>query len=72
MHWLGEAAARAGIKGATTLLIPSGTTTIEAWEIGARGLNTSPIELIDVGADDYIRKPVDPPRLIARVLRRVA
>jgi CheY-like chemotaxis protein len=32
-------------------------------------------ELIDIGADDYIRKPVDPPRLLARVraaLRRVA
>ena len=32
-------------------------------------------ELIEIGADDYIKKPVDPPRLLARVraaLRRVA
>jgi len=32
-------------------------------------------QLIEIGADDYIRKPVDPPRLVARVrgaLRRAA
>jgi len=32
-------------------------------------------ELIEIGADDYIKKPVDPPRLLARVraaLRRAS
>jgi len=32
-------------------------------------------QLIEIGADDYIRKPVDPPRLVARVrgaLRRAS
>ena len=32
-------------------------------------------KLIDAGADDYIRKPLDPPKLLARVkaaLRRAA
>lgn len=32
-------------------------------------------ELIDIGADDYIRKPVEPPRLLSRVkaaLRRAS
>ncbi len=35
----------------------------------------SEIELINLGADDYIRKPIDPPRFVARVkatLRRAA
>ena len=25
------------------------------------------VEIMDAGADDYIRKPIDPPRFIARV-----
>jgi DNA-binding response OmpR family regulator len=25
------------------------------------------IELMDAGADDYIRKPIDPPRFVARI-----
>jgi DNA-binding response OmpR family regulator len=27
----------------------------------------SEVALIEAGADDYIRKPIDPPRFIARV-----
>jgi DNA-binding response OmpR family regulator len=33
------------------------------------------IQLIEAGADDYVRKPVDPTRLVARIratLRRAA
>jgi CheY-like chemotaxis protein len=45
MHWLGDAASRAGLKGAGTLLIPNGTSTGDAWEMGARALGTSPGEL---------------------------
>jgi DNA-binding response OmpR family regulator len=25
------------------------------------------VELMDMGADDYIRKPIDPPRFVTRV-----
>jgi type II secretory ATPase GspE/PulE/Tfp pilus assembly ATPase PilB-like protein/CheY-like chemotaxis protein len=45
MHWIGEAAARAGLKGASTLLIPQGTSNSDAWEIGARALGTTPNDL---------------------------
>jgi hypothetical protein len=45
MHWLGEAASRAGLKGGSTLLIPIGTSTTEAWELGARAFGISPSEL---------------------------
>src|SRR5688572_16418997 len=45
MHWLGDAASRAGLKGATTLLIPNGITATEAWEIGARALSTTTTDL---------------------------
>jgi response regulator RpfG family c-di-GMP phosphodiesterase len=42
----------AGFKGATSLLIPNASRESE---------------LIELGADDYIRKPVEPPLLVARV-----
>jgi type II secretory ATPase GspE/PulE/Tfp pilus assembly ATPase PilB-like protein/CheY-like chemotaxis protein len=45
MHWLGQAATRAGLKGATMTVIPPGTTTVDAWEIGARSLGVTPSEL---------------------------
>jgi hypothetical protein len=45
MHWLGDAATRAGFKGATSLLIPPGTAISDAWEIGARALGVTPSEL---------------------------
>ena len=44
MHWLGDAAARARLDGATTLLIPAGTPTTDAWEMGARALSTTPAD----------------------------
>jgi DNA-binding response OmpR family regulator len=33
---------------------------------GAEG-GTAEVELMEAGADDYIRKPMDPPRFVARV-----
>ena len=45
MHWLGDAATRAGLKGASAVLIPNGTSNGDAWEIGARALGTTPSEL---------------------------
>ncbi|MGI8401191.1 MAG: hypothetical protein ACR2NS_06235 [Gemmatimonadaceae bacterium] len=45
MHWLSTAATRAEMKGAGTLLIPSGTSMADAWEISARSLGTTPSEL---------------------------
>jgi putative two-component system response regulator len=105
MHWLTDAAKKAGLNGAGTLLIPLGSTPVDAWEITARTLGVSgdaiirrlradprtaalPIivltgssetsresELIELGADDYIRKPIEPALLVARVraaLRRAA
>src|SRR4051812_11057478 len=45
MHWLGDAAARAGFKGASTLLVPPGTPVSDAWEIAARALGVTPSEL---------------------------
>ena len=45
MHWLGEAASRAGLKGGSTLLIPLGASTTEAWEMSARAFGISPSEL---------------------------
>jgi type II secretory ATPase GspE/PulE/Tfp pilus assembly ATPase PilB-like protein/CheY-like chemotaxis protein len=44
MHWLGDAAVRAGLKGAGTLVIPGGTSVPDAWEMGARNLGTTPQE----------------------------
>jgi type II secretory ATPase GspE/PulE/Tfp pilus assembly ATPase PilB-like protein/CheY-like chemotaxis protein len=44
-HWLGDAAARAGLKGSSALLIPSGASSMDAWEIGARAFSTTPTEL---------------------------
>jgi type II secretory ATPase GspE/PulE/Tfp pilus assembly ATPase PilB-like protein/CheY-like chemotaxis protein len=34
---------------------------------GSSGEGNEEISVMDLGADDYLRKPVDPPRLIARV-----
>jgi type IV pilus assembly protein PilB len=45
MHWLAEAAARSGIEGATSLLIPAGTVAAEAWEMTARALGVTPSDL---------------------------
>jgi len=45
MHWLGDAASRAGLKGALSLLIPYGTPAAEAWEISARALGLTPSAL---------------------------
>jgi len=45
MHWIGDAATRAGFEGAAALQIPEGTSIPEAWEIGARDLGTTPSEL---------------------------
>jgi type IV pilus assembly protein PilB len=45
MHWLSTAATRADMKGAGTLLIPSGTSVADAWEMSARSLGTTPSEL---------------------------
>ena len=45
MHWLGEAASRAGLKGGSGLSIPPGTPVSEAWEIAARATGVTPSEL---------------------------
>ena len=45
MHWLAAAAARAGIKGADVLVIPSDISLIDAWEIASRTLGISAPEL---------------------------
>jgi type IV pilus assembly protein PilB len=45
MHWLTDAAAKAGLKGAATLPVPPGTSSTDAWEIVARALGTTPSEL---------------------------
>lgn len=45
MHWIGDAAVRAGLAGTTSLLIPNVTPAPEAWEIAARTLGLTPTEL---------------------------
>ncbi len=51
MHWLTDAAAKAGLKAATTLLLPAGTSAADAWEVVARALGLTPSELAGKVAD---------------------
>jgi type IV pilus assembly protein PilB len=46
MHWLAAAAARAGLKGADVLVIPSDIALIDSWEIASRTLGVSGSELV--------------------------
>lgn len=68
MHWMQSTANACWTQGARSNALPivvitgSGDTDLEA-------------SLIDAGADDYLRKPIDPTRMLARVraaLRRAA
>src|SRR5256885_1282035 len=45
MHWLSDAAAKAGMKGAAMLIVPQGTTATDVWEVVARALGVTPSEL---------------------------
>src|SRR5690348_15234607 len=45
MHWLTDAATKAGLKGAATLVVPSGTSASDSWEVVARALGVTPSEL---------------------------
>src|SRR5436190_4289603 len=45
MHWLAAAAARAGIKGADSLVIPGDISLVDSWEIASRTLGSSAPEL---------------------------
>jgi type IV pilus assembly protein PilB len=51
MHWLTDAAAKAGLKGAATLPVPPGTTAADAWEVVSRALGLTPTELASKVAD---------------------
>ena len=45
MHWLAAAAARAGMKGADSLVIPGDISLVDSWEIASRTLGLSAPEL---------------------------
>src|ERR1700704_3809712 len=45
MHWLAAAAARAGMKGADVLVLPSDVSLADSWEIACRTLGVSASEL---------------------------
>ncbi|HEU4996032.1 MAG TPA: ATPase, T2SS/T4P/T4SS family [Gemmatimonadaceae bacterium] len=45
MHWLVAAAARAGVKGADVLVLPSDVSLSDSWEIVSRTFGVSPAEL---------------------------
>jgi len=45
MHWLAAAAARAGMKGADSLVIPGDTSLVDSWEIASRTLGLSAPDL---------------------------
>jgi type IV pilus assembly protein PilB len=51
MHWLTDAAGKAGLKGAATLPLPPGTSSADAWEIVSRALGITPSELTGKVAD---------------------
>jgi type II secretory ATPase GspE/PulE/Tfp pilus assembly ATPase PilB-like protein/CheY-like chemotaxis protein len=45
MHWLTDAAAKAGLRAAANLPVPKGTSAADAWEIVARALGVTPTDL---------------------------
>src|SRR6185436_12309556 len=51
MHWLTEAAGKAGLKAAATLTLPKGTSAADAWEVVARALGITPSELAAKAAE---------------------
>ena len=66
MHWLANAALRAGIPGVKTANIPRNAAVATAWEQLADELRLSESAL----AEQVVPEPITPPRLLARVQAR--
>ncbi|HMC54847.1 MAG TPA: ATPase, T2SS/T4P/T4SS family [Gemmatimonadaceae bacterium] len=76
MHWLAAAAARAGIKGADSLVIPGDISLVDSWEIASRTLGSSAPELASSIAAAFGLAEADfekaEPRALALLPERIA
>jgi hypothetical protein len=70
-HWLAALASGAGlVPPGEVIEVALGTPLPEAWAQVARPCGLSEemeAQLMEEGADDYIRKPLEPARFVARV-----
>jgi len=76
MHWLAAAAARAGMKGADSLVIPGDISLVDSWEIASRTLGLSAPELASSIAAAFGLAEADfekaEPRALALLPERIA